>query len=141
MDALRELWWIAAAVAIVAATITWLGGYLISGRYRSARQKLQALVVEVLRDTGRGAAFLFVLSRNARKVEVHLPADPSRLWAFKEALAARLDNELPGTHVAVMPLREDLDHLGGAVAVWGRLYGDTYVATRRCRQCGLTVRW
>jgi hypothetical protein len=127
MDALRELWWAALAVAVVAAAATALGGYLISGRYGPARKRLQTLVVEVLRDTGQGA-FLFVLSRNARKVEVRIPADPSGLQTFEQALTTRLDRELPGTQVVVVPLREPLDHLHGAVAVWSHLYGDTYVA-------------
>ena len=30
----------------------------------------------------------------------------------------RLNNEFPGTHLNVAPLKENLDHLHGAVKVW-----------------------
>jgi hypothetical protein len=127
MESLGTLLGTAAAVAFFAAVATWLWGYIISGRYRKARQRLQLLIAEVLRDAGH-TTFLFVLSRNARSVEVRIPAAPLELEQFRQVLGTRLNRELPGTRLIVAPLKESFDHLHGAVSVWGRVYGDVYVA-------------
>jgi len=100
---------------------------MVFGRHRKARGRVQLLVAEVLRDTGQ-TTFLFVLSPNAQKVEVRIPGEGAQLREFEQVLAKRLSHTLPGTKLIVVPLRENLDHLAGAVSVWGRLYGDVYVA-------------
>jgi hypothetical protein len=105
-----------------------LTGYFVSGRHLKTRQRLQDLILEVLGTTGQGTVFLFVMRRDAGEVVVRLPSRGPDLQQFQQVLTNRLRSELPGTKVLVAPLDENLDHLRGRVAVWGRKYGDVHIA-------------
>ena len=58
MESLGTLLSTAVAVAFLAAVATWLSGYVVSGRYRKARQRLQLMIAEVLRDSGQNDVFI-----------------------------------------------------------------------------------
>ena len=128
METGAQFWSGVVAVAVIAAGLTWHYRYAASRRFREARRRLQILVAEALRVSGHHK-FLFVVSRDARKLEVRLDGDAGQLQVFEQVLEKRLDDASLRTKFAVIPLQESLERFGNGVAVWGSLYGDVYVAS------------
>jgi hypothetical protein len=112
-------------LVVVGAILGW--NYFRSGRYKTARQKLQILLAETLRDTNQGE-FLFVISRNAKTVEVRLPVCDDDLQRFKDLLIERLKATPHEVELMVAALEDDLTQIGPNVVVWGPVGGDVHVA-------------
>ena len=112
-------------VVAVAAVLGW--NYFRSGRYKTARQELQIILAETLRDTNQGE-FLFVIGRNAKTVEVRLPVWEDDLQPFKDLLSERLKATPHEVELKVVTLEDDLTQIGPNVVVWGPTGGDVHVA-------------
>jgi hypothetical protein len=132
MERAAELWLPVALFLAVAITLGWryMVWRRISHAHGEARGRLQSAVVEALRDTRQGR-FLFVLSYDARNLEVQLDAHASELQHFEQILAAKLDAAAPETKFRVVPLERSLEHLPSGVVIWGKEHGDVHVARDR----------
>ncbi len=122
-----ELWIKVAVLAVLGASSVFLWQYIRSGRHPKARREIQLIVAATLRETNQGT-FMFIVGRNAKSVEVQINGNAMQLRAFGELLSKNLRGPLPKVRSLVLPLQEDISHIGTDVVVWGTSGGDVYVA-------------
>jgi hypothetical protein len=109
-------------LAVLVAAFVWLWRRVFYTGRKAARQRLQAITLEVLRKTQQ-EQFLFLISPDASSLAVKTGGSGEEIRQFEERLRAELQDVAPGTKLTVVPFDKSLDEFGDGAAIWCKAGG------------------
>lgn len=104
-------------LALFVTAFIWLWRRVFYTGRNAARQRLQAVTLDVLRKT-RHEQFLLLISPDARSLAVKTGGSGEEIRQLEERLRAELQDQAPGIKLTVVPLDRSLDEFGAGVAIW-----------------------